>query len=237
MKDSSARRRVVRLLSKKFRPLDSPWFSIISVVYVVCVGIVGNVVVGVRVCSTTVVVLVIAGKISSSLGVAELSFELTTLISVMAWPFAVVTSWFGFRRIWFCGLLRHSSHLQFFGASKQFSSNSLSRFETICSYVPISKCKWSIDFFSWGGIWHIWNALWSLEWQLRMRLLLNFWSSSKNQLTSGSLDWKLDVGICISPSPLTGVWRIFCGRQSGSLLNSLCWGWWSFYTSATHYQE
>ena len=35
-------------------------------------------------------------------------------------------------------------------ASKPFKSNSFSRGDTICSYVPFSKCAWLIDCFKWG---------------------------------------------------------------------------------------
>ena len=38
------------------------------------------------------------------------------------------------------------------GASKPFISNSLSRCDSICSYVLFSKCAWLIDFFRCGGI-------------------------------------------------------------------------------------
>ena len=63
----------------------------------------------------------------------------------------------------------------------------------------------------------------------------SFWSSAKDQFTSGSLDWKLVVGICVSPSLLTGAWRIFCGTESGSLPCSPCWRWWSFQMFGAHH--
>ena len=60
----------------------------------------------------TVVIDVVAGTFCVGLGVVFLSFELTTLISVVGWLFPVMTSWFVIRKIWFSGLLRHRIYLQ-----------------------------------------------------------------------------------------------------------------------------
>ena len=104
--------------------------------------------VGVRVClGTTIVVFVFCSTICIVLDLVFLSFELTALISIVTWLFAMVACWFGFFRILLCVLLHHSIQLLSSGASKPFSSNSLSRCDTICPYVPFSKCAWLIDFF------------------------------------------------------------------------------------------
>ena len=57
-----------------------------------------------------------------------------------------------------------------------------------------------------------------------MRILLVSVVTSKNQIISGSLDWKPVVGVCVSLSPLNGVRRVFCGTQSRSLSQILSVG-------------
>ena len=86
----------------------------------VCVGIVEDLVVRVRVCLTTfiavvvvvVVVVVFAGTIQVVLGSVFVSFECTAMILIVTWFFAKVTSWFGFLWTLWRGLLRRSVHLQ-----------------------------------------------------------------------------------------------------------------------------
>ena len=102
------------------------WFSAISLVCFVCVGIVGNVIFRAKVCLITVIVVVtITGNICVVLVLVVLSFELTALVSVVTWFLAVVSSWFGFSWIWLCGLVHHSIYLQRIWSFKRFSSNSL----------------------------------------------------------------------------------------------------------------
>ena len=64
--------------------------------------------VGVGVClGTTIVVFVICGTICIVLGLVFLSFELTALISIVTWFFAMVASWFGLFGVLLCVLLHH----------------------------------------------------------------------------------------------------------------------------------
>ena len=129
---------------------DRSRFSVSLIIYIVSFGIVCNfVVVGVRVCLCTSIVVV--GTICIISRLVFLSFELTALILIVTW----------FLQWWHVGL----GLLEFCcgaccvtvftgiscGASKPFNSNSLSRCDTMCSYVPFSKCAWLIDFFRWGG--------------------------------------------------------------------------------------
>ena len=74
---------------------------------------------------TTVIVVVFAGTVRVVLGLVFLFFEFTALVSVVTWPFAVVTIWFGFFWIFLCGLLRHSFFMQF-----------IWRFQTIQFQLP-----------------------------------------------------------------------------------------------------
>ena len=67
------------------------------------------VVVRVRVCLTTVF---IASKIFGAFGLLFLFSELTSLVSIVAWLFAVMTR-LGFLGAWFRGKLHHSVHLKF----------------------------------------------------------------------------------------------------------------------------
>ena len=88
-------------------------FSVIPVICKNCIGFVENPIVGVRVFLTSViVVVVIAGPTRVVLALVLLVFELTALVSIVTWLFAVVTSWFGFFWVLLCGLLRHSIYLQ-----------------------------------------------------------------------------------------------------------------------------
>ena len=59
-----------------------------------CFGIVGSFIVGVKVCLTTIIV-VIVGTIRVILGSVFFSFELTALVPIVAWLFARVASGFG----------------------------------------------------------------------------------------------------------------------------------------------
>ena len=93
--------------------IDKSSFFVISVICIVPVGIVGNLIVGARVCLATVfVVAVIAGTIFVALGLVLPLFELMALVSVVAWLFELVTSWFGFFLSLLCDLLRHSIQMQ-----------------------------------------------------------------------------------------------------------------------------
>ena len=92
---------------------DRSWFSVISVVCIVRVDIVGHLIVGVRVClNTVIVVVVVAGTIRVVLGLVFFSFALTALVSKVTWLFAVVTSWFEFFWILLSGFLRYNFYLQ-----------------------------------------------------------------------------------------------------------------------------
>ena len=103
--------------------VDRSGFSVFLIICIVCVGIAGIFIVGVGVGLTTIIV-VIVGTIRVISGLVSFSFELTALVLLMTWVFAVVTSWF--RIFWslLCGLSRHSIYLQLIW-SFQTSSNSL----------------------------------------------------------------------------------------------------------------
>ena len=65
--------------------------------------------VGVRVClGTAIAVFVICSTICVVLDLVFLSFELTALISILTWLFAMVACWFGFFRVLLFVLLHHS---------------------------------------------------------------------------------------------------------------------------------
>ena len=86
--------------------VDRSWFPVFLVVSIDCVGIFRNFIVGVRVCLTPIIV--VAGTIPVVLGLVSLSFELTALVSIMTWPFAVVATWFRFFWVLVYVLLRHT---------------------------------------------------------------------------------------------------------------------------------
>ena len=67
-------------------------FSLFLIVCFDCVGINGNLVVGVRICLTIAIVVVNNGIIFAVLGLVLLSFELPALVSILTWFFAVVAS-------------------------------------------------------------------------------------------------------------------------------------------------
>ena len=130
---------------------DRFWSSVSLIIYIVSFGIVCNfVVVGVRIFWALPLLL------------------LALFVLFRVWSFSRLSwrHWFW----WWLGFLqwRHVGLglLEFCcgpccvtvfmgissGASKPSNSNSLSRCDTICSYVPFSKCAWLIDFFRCGGI-------------------------------------------------------------------------------------
>ena len=113
------------------------------------------------------------------------------------------------------------------GASNRLNSNSLSRYETVCSYLPFSQCAW-LRFFQERRHFGIFELL-------QMRPLLASEVLLKNQSIFGSLGWKPVIGVCVSPSQWIGVWRIFCRTQSWSLPCCLCWDCWCSWTPATHH--
>ena len=83
------------------------------IICAVCVGIIGNFFVGVRVRLTTInifVVIVIAIRVIS--GLVLFLFELKALVLIVTWFFAIVVCWFGLFRVLLCGLLRYSLYLE-----------------------------------------------------------------------------------------------------------------------------
>ena len=79
-----------------------------------CIAIVAKigvfVVVGIRVCLITVV---IASTFFGAFVSVFIYPVLTALISMVGWLFAVITCCFGFFRVWFCTMFRHSVRLKF----------------------------------------------------------------------------------------------------------------------------
>ena len=89
----------------------SPVFLIFCIA---CVGFVGNFFGGVRVClTTTISIAIMVGTFRVISGLVFFWFELTTLVPIVTWVFAVVASWLGFFGVLLCSLLRHSVYLQF----------------------------------------------------------------------------------------------------------------------------
>ena len=88
---------------------DKFWSSVSLIIYVVSFGIVCNfvvVVVGVRVCLGTSIVVVGTIRVISRL--VFLSFELTALVLIVTWFLTMVARWSGLVRVLLWGLLRHS---------------------------------------------------------------------------------------------------------------------------------
>ena len=127
--------------------VDRSRSSVFFTTFIVCVGIVG-----VRVCLTTIIVVVIVTTIRVISGLVFFSCELTALVSIVTWLFAVVASWFGLFWVLLCGLMPHSCYMLFIWGFQTIQFQLLYRCDAICSYVPFSKCAWLIDFFKWGGI-------------------------------------------------------------------------------------
>ena len=125
--------------------------SVFLIICVVCVGIIVNFIVGVRFCLISIIV-VIFGPIRVISSLVVFSFELTALVPIVTWLSAMVASWFGLFGVLLCCLLRHSVYFHFIRGFQRFSSNSFSRCDAICSYVPFSNCAWLIDFFRWRDI-------------------------------------------------------------------------------------
>ena len=104
--------------------VDMSRFSVFLLICTVCVGVVGNLIVGVRKCLTTVIVVVVVGSNRVVLLLVFLWFQLTALVSMVTWRFAMVACWLWFFSGFCCVtccftvFLRSSS-----GASKQFTSN------------------------------------------------------------------------------------------------------------------
>ena len=94
----------------------------------------------------------IVGTVGLISGLVFFSFELTALILIVTWFFTMVARWFGLVWVLLWGLLRHSVYGHFIWSFQTIEFQLLSRCDTICSYVPFSKCAGFIDFFRWGGI-------------------------------------------------------------------------------------
>ena len=93
--------------------VDRSEFSVFLILCIVCGGIVENLIVGVRINLTSVIiVVVVAGAIRVVLGLVFVSFELTTLASIVTGLSEVVANWFGLFWVLLCGLLRHIIYLQ-----------------------------------------------------------------------------------------------------------------------------
>ena len=91
---------------------DRSRFSVSLFIYIVSFGIVCNfVVVGVRVCLGASIVVV--GTICVISCLVFLSFELTTLISIVTWLSTMVARWSGLVRTLLWSLLRHSVYGHF----------------------------------------------------------------------------------------------------------------------------
>ena len=69
------------------------------------------------------------------------------------------------------------------GASTMFSSSSLSRCVTICSYEPFPKYAWFIDFFRYGGNLAYTNCSMISCAATPKAFTAKFWSSSKKSIT------------------------------------------------------
>ena len=97
--------------------VDRSRFSAFLVICIDCDGFIGNLFVGVRICLTTVfVVVVFAGTLCVVLASVFLSLELRGLLSIVTWFFAVVANWFVFFWVLLCSLLRRSIYLQLNGS-------------------------------------------------------------------------------------------------------------------------
>ena len=119
--------------------INSFWLPLSYVtVFVVVVVIV--IIVDVAVWVSVIGVSVFVSRIIlNNFSLFSLFFQQVTLISIMPWFFTVVARWLGlsaltFVSCWLTVFICSSS-----GASKQFSSSSLSKCVTICLYVPFSK--------------------------------------------------------------------------------------------------
>ena len=106
--------------------------SVFLIICTVCVGIVGNFNVGVRVClTTTIIVVQIVGPIGVISGLVYFSFEWTALIPIVTWLLAMVASWFGLFGVLLCRLMRHSVYLQFIGGFQTIRFHFPSKIRTI----------------------------------------------------------------------------------------------------------
>ena len=138
--------------------VDRSRSSVFLISFIGCVGIFGKLIFGVRVCLTiTIIIVAIVGTAGVLPGLLFFSLELTVLVPIVTWFFAMVANWFGLFRVLLCSLLVTVFICNSSGASKPFSSNSFSISDTICSYVPFSNFASIIDFFKCGAFWHICN--------------------------------------------------------------------------------
>ena len=143
------------------RWVDRSQFSVFLNIWIVCVGFVGKVIVGVGIwLNTVIVVLVFAGTIFVVLGSVFLSFELTALVSRATWLFAVVASWFCFFWVLSCGLLRHSVYLEFIWRFQTIDFQILSKmWHTlfICASLQLRLICWFLHAGRHFGIYEIFN--------------------------------------------------------------------------------
>ena len=121
-----------------------------------------------------------------------------------------------------------------YGASKPFSSKSLSRCDTFCSYVPFCKCVWFIDFLRCGGFSAFMNCS-MIAWAATPNAsFASFWSSSRKSINFcfaalKTSRWNLCFTVAIDWGS-----TFFLGNTV-RLPNSLRWGWWRFGRFAVHH--
>ena len=117
------------------RWVNSFWLSFGSVTVSVVVFRIVDVAAWVRGIGITVFV---SRNILIIFSLLSLFFQQLALIFIMSWFFTVMARWFGSISICIYSIVAYSICSPS-GASKPFSSNSLSRCVTICSCVPFSK--------------------------------------------------------------------------------------------------
>ena len=107
------------------------------------------------------------------------------------------------------------------GASKSFSSNSISRCVTIWSSVLFSKWAWFNNFFRCGGILAYMISSMKASAAIPNASLISFWSLSRKLAFFDLLDWRRVSGICVSLWPSIGVSPTFFRKPLEFLPNSL----------------
>ena len=145
-----------------------------------CIGNVRNFNVGVWVCLTTFIIVAIAGIIRVVLILVFVAIELTGMVSMVTWFFAVVASWFGYLCVFSCGLLRHSFYLQLIWSFQSIQIRFFFKMLHnlfICVFLQMRLTK---RFFHLGrhfGIYELLNVAWAATPNASFASL---WSSFRN---------------------------------------------------------
>ena len=174
--------------------VDRSSFSFLSVIFFVCVGIVG---LG-SVWPPVMLWLFLPAKFVLFWDSSFCRSSWRHLVSVVTWIFAVVAIWLGFLCVLLCGFMRHSIYLLLIWSFQTIQFQLLFKMWHnlfICAMRQMRLVNWFLSGLQ--ALWCIGIVRWSPERQLWMHVSLVSGVRLENPLNSGSLGWSPVVENCV----------------------------------------